>query len=103
MPSPQNRIQQRADLLADAISSRISHTYRSLTEPVPAFQTRLPVDDQIRQYRERLASGGLIAMRESAGGPLPDSDVDRYVQHMERLVASNAQKAYGLPPLEEEL
>lgn len=79
-----NRIQRRSDLLAEAIRDRVGHTYKSLTEPAPAFQVRVPQEDQVKVYLDRLQSGELLRLRRSAGGPHDDAEVDRYVQHMER-------------------
>ena len=97
-----NRIERRANLLAEAIKARVNHTYRALTEPEPAFQTRVPEQDQIKIYQQRVASGELATLRESAGGPYPDAEVDRYVQSMERAMGRNVQQTFGLQPLEEE-
>lgn len=98
-----NRIERRSNLLAEAIKSRVGHTYRALTEPEPAFQVKVPEQDQVKIYQQRVASGELATLRESAGGPMPDAEVDRYVQHMERAMGRNVQSTFGLgEPLEED-
>lgn len=102
MPEPRNRLQNRSDLLADALRARVNETYKALTEPVPAFQTKVPERDQIKIYQQRVASGELATLRESGGGPYPDTEVDRYVQRMEGMINRNAPDVFGLPPLEEE-
>lgn len=85
-----NRIQRRSDLLAEAIKDRVGHTYKALTEPVPAFQVKVPESDQLAVYQSRLANGELVRMRRSGGGPHDDAEVDRYVQHMERMLGRAA-------------
>ncbi len=93
-----NTVERRSDLLAEAIRSRVNATFHTLTEPTPAFRVAKSPLDQVREYQALLNSGQLATLRESMGGPYSEADVDRYVEHMERLAPKFAQQLYNLPP-----
>ena len=98
MTQSKNTVERRSNLLAEAIRGRVDSTFHALTEPVPAF--RVPKDEftQVREYHSLVNSGQLVSLRQSAGGPHSEEEVDRYVQHMERLTPKYAQQLYNLPP-----
>jgi hypothetical protein len=68
----------------------VTSTKRQLTEPEPAFQVKVPEEEQVKIYLQRLQSGELPRLRRSGGGPIEDAEVDRYVDHMERALGRQA-------------
>lgn len=81
-----NTVERRSNMLADALRGRVDSAFHTLTEPVPAFRVAKSPEMQLREYQALLNSGQLPSLRESMGGPYDDKEVDRYVEHMNRLV-----------------
>lgn len=87
---PENPLDRRSQRLALRMERRTDALVRRLTEPAPPFKVSVNEFDQVRRYLDLRESGGIGALRESRGGPQKDSDVDRYVSHMEHLLAKLA-------------
>ena len=90
MRSRVNTLERRSQLIADRLKRQINVLVDQLTQPEPPFQTRVHELDQLRVYLDREQAGQIGALRESQGGPYPDTQVDSYVAHSERLKAKHA-------------